>query len=48
MAAVVIIRHRRNETATTEEPEEDDIFVQTLPPLETREVDAVMGTLLLG
>ena len=49
MAAVVVARRRQKDTETNEAKNADTKhFVENLPPVEFREVDTVLGTLLLG
>ena len=49
MAAVVIVRRRSDQNkATDNEGQKTTEFTETLPPAEVREMDVVMGTLLLG
>ena len=48
MAAVVIVRRHRGSISTDVKEAITESFVENLPPDEVREVDTVMGTLLLG
>jgi hypothetical protein len=50
MAAVVIVRRHQNSSAPLSMNGEQgpEIFIENLPPKEVHEVDAMLGTLLLG
>ena len=47
MAAAVVALHRQNKSQPAA-PRDLDSFIESLPPAEDREFDAIMGTLLVG
>ena len=47
-AAVIVSRRNKNEAMDINNDPGAKAFVETLPPVEFRERDTVMGTLLLG